>query len=131
MLKPASFMLLSIILAAPACAQQDQPSPPARLAQQGQPGTPAAPAPAGRLTGDAGRGAAMARRWCRSCHVVDGAQSAADTAPTFRSIARDPHKSPDYLRAFLARPHPPMPPLQFSRGEIEDFVAYFAELAKR
>ncbi len=83
-----------------------------------------------KTTGDAARGEADARRWCASCHLLEGQAKATDTVPAFATIAHDPHKGPDYLRAFLANPHPPMPPLQLSRSEIEDLVAYFGELAK-
>ena len=84
-----------------------------------------------KITGDPARGEADARRWCASCHLLEGQNKASDTVPAFATIAHDPHKGPEYLRAFLASPHPPMPPLQLSRAEIEDLVAYFSELAKR
>ncbi len=84
-----------------------------------------------RIAGDPARGEAMANRWCTSCHLVGGGKSGQDTAPPFAAIAHDPQRGPDYWRGFLAKPHPPMPPIQFSRQEIEDFVAYFGELAKR
>lgn len=84
-----------------------------------------------KTTGDPARGEANARRWCASCHLLEGQTKASDTVPAFATIAHDPRKGPEYLRAFLANPHPPMPPLQLSRLEIEDLVAYFGVLAKR
>ena len=104
-------LLLSVILAAPAFADD----------------TTKNPAP----TGDALRGEAMAKHWCGSCHVVGGAGTGSDAAPTFATVAHDPARGPDYIRAFLTRPHKPMPPFSFSRQEIEDFVAYFADLKAR
>ncbi len=74
------------------------------------------------------RGEALAHLWCTGCHAVKGAPVAADTGPTFMSIARDPNMGPDFLRGFLSKPHAPMPPLELTGGEIEDFVAYFRHL---
>jgi mono/diheme cytochrome c family protein len=88
-------------------------------------------AQAGKTPGDAAKGEAMARRWCAACHLLEGQGRASDAAPAFATIARDPRKTDDYLRTFLARPHAPMPPLQLSRGEIEDIVAYFDALRGR
>lgn len=84
-----------------------------------------------KTTSDPVRGEADAQRWCASGHLLEGQTKASDTVPAFATIAHDPRKGPEYLRAFLANPHPPMPPLQLSRSEIEDLVAYFSELAKR
>ena len=52
----------------------------------------------------------------------------ADTAPPFAAIANDPKRSPDALRAWLARPHPPMPNMNLTRTEISDIVAYLLSL---
>lgn len=73
--------------------------------------------------GDPAQGRAAAQRWCSSCHAV-GAAGGGDTAPPFAAIARI--RSDEYLRGFLTRPHPPMPPLELSRQDIDDIVAYFA-----
>ncbi|HLY56481.1 MAG TPA: hypothetical protein VKS60_13045 [Stellaceae bacterium] len=75
------------------------------------------------------RGEDLARRWCAGCHVIDGARGGTDAAPTFRSIARDPRKDPDYLRGFLANPHPPMAPVPLAGREIEDLIAYLRQLS--
>jgi len=86
---------------------------------------PAAPARAAeRDRGDASIGEALARRWCNECHLVAGARTATDAAPTFRSIAQDPSKDTAHLRAFLAKPHAPMPPIPLSGTEVEDLIAY-------
>jgi len=79
---------------------------------------------------DADAGRRLARQWCVECHVVEPTQeSASDAAPPFESIALDPSKTPEGLRTWLADPHPPMPNLQLSTGEIEDILAYIQSLA--
>lgn len=79
---------------------------------------------------DADAGLRLARQWCVECHVVEPTQeSASDAAPPFESIALDPNKTPEGLRTWLADPHPPMPNLQLSTGEIEDILAYIQSLA--
>ena len=70
----------------------------------------------------------IARRWCARCHAVAGEKSASDMAPPFQVIARTRASDPDRLRGFLSRPHWPMPPLQLSRQEIENIVAYLQSL---
>ena len=81
--------------------------------------------------GDPTRGEALARRWCAACHLLEGQGKAADSIPTFKSIAHNPKKGPSYLRTFLSSPHPPMPPLQLGHDEIENLIAYFETLKKR
>ena len=78
--------------------------------------------------GDPRIGEALAKRWCNECHLVGGAGRATDAAPAFESIARDPAKSTDHLRAFLAKPHAPMPPIPLSGTEVEDLIAYIRSL---
>ena len=87
--------------------------------------------PQGKVRGNPMRGEALAKLWCTGCHAVRDAPTAGDLGPTFETIAHDPGKGPDYLRGFLARPHAPMPPIQFSGDEIEDLVAYFHELGQQ
>jgi mono/diheme cytochrome c family protein len=109
----ALLLLGTLLLASPALAQPAQPNAP------------------GKVRGNPMRGEALARLWCTGCHAVEAAPVAGDLGPTFGSIAHDPSKGPDYLRGFLARPHAPMPPIQFSGDEIEDLVAYFHQLARQ
>ncbi|HUC60570.1 MAG TPA: cytochrome c [Alphaproteobacteria bacterium] len=85
----------------------------------------------GAEVGDAARGAALAERWCASCHAMPGQSQASDTAPSIDALAHDPKTTPDFLRGFLAQPHKPMPPLSLSRAQIEDLVAYFGTRAGR
>ncbi len=81
--------------------------------------------------GEAAKGLALAQRWCSDCHLLKGEKQAVQGIPTFRELARDPDKTPDYLRAFLARPHEPMPPLELDRRQIEDILAYIETLKAR
>jgi len=103
-------LFAAIVLATTASAQQPPPQPSARFG-----GNPA-------------QGEAIAMRWCASCHTLPGGKSASDVAPSFRAIARDPRKDSDHLRGFLSHPHWPMPPLQLSRNEIENIIAYLQAL---
>jgi len=77
---------------------------------------------------DPTNGAALAKQWCASCHVLPGTpnQRAVQGPPSFRDIAID--KPPDQLRLFLMRPHGSMPPLSLSRAEIDDLIAYIETL---
>lgn len=81
---------------------------------------------------DANQGAALAKEWCSSCHVVGAGQAGTgtDAAPSFVRIAKDPKKGPDFVRGMLANPHPPMPPLEISQAAIEDIVTYFRVLQR-
>ena len=90
-------------------------------------GQPAGGAPS---RGDRRIGEALAKRWCNECHLVGGARKATDAAPAFESIARDPANSTDHLRAFLSRPHAPMPPIPLSGTEVEDLIAYIRSLGR-
>lgn len=83
-----------------------------------------------RFAGDPAAGHELALRWCVGCHTLLGRSAGSDVAPSFRSIAHNPAKDPDHLRGFLSHPHWPMPPLQLSRTEIENVVAYLQELGR-
>jgi mono/diheme cytochrome c family protein len=82
------------------------------------------------LRGDARIGEALAKRWCNECHLVGGARKATDAAPTFESIGHDPARSAAHLRAFLSKPHAPMPPIPLSGTEVEDLIAYIRSLGR-
>jgi len=85
-------------------------------------------APSALAAGDPDAGAATAMRWCTSCHVVrqlDGGP-VVEGPPTFQWMARE--RTPDALRTFLAHPHDPMPPLELSRADIENLIAYLETL---
>lgn len=79
---------------------------------------------------DAKHGAVIAKRWCAACHVVaSDQQSASADVPPFADIAR--RRDPRDLAVFLADPHPKMPDMNLSRGEIDDIVAYIRSLDPR
>lgn len=78
--------------------------------------------------GDARNGVMLARNWCTGCHLVEPGGRGGDAVPSFMAIANDPKRSPSALRAWLTRPHPPMPNMNLSRAEIEDIVAYLESL---
>jgi mono/diheme cytochrome c family protein len=84
---------------------------------------------AASAAGDAAAGKALAERWCASCHLVSPDQASATTeAPPFATIAKRPPEQIEALEAFLAAPHPPMPPVSLTRQEISDVLAYIASL---
>jgi mono/diheme cytochrome c family protein len=81
--------------------------------------------------GDARHGATIAQRWCAECHVVSSEQASAfSDAPSFGDIARR-HPDRKVIANFLANPHPPMPDMHLSRGEIDDIVTYIRSLDPR
>ncbi|MDP6388372.1 MAG: cytochrome c [Alphaproteobacteria bacterium] len=82
---------------------------------------------AAATAGDAKRGLMLAKQWCTECHDISG-HTTSDQAPGWRSIANDPERDLDKLHAFLQKPRQPMPPLQLSKIEIEDLVAYIKTL---
>lgn len=74
--------------------------------------------------GDADAGADVALRWCTACHLIRPLASGPvlQGPPTFQTMARE--RSPAMLRTFLASPHAPMPPIELSRTDIENLLAY-------
>ncbi len=86
----------------------------------------AAALPAGAQ--DAVRGRQLAEQWCSSCHAVE--RRGSDSVPSLQQIATLPGRDANYLRTFLTNPHPPMPPLQIARTDIDDLVAYIASLGR-
>jgi mono/diheme cytochrome c family protein len=79
--------------------------------------------------GDAASGRDTAERWCAECHMVSPDQPQALTdVPSFMAIARAVEDDFGVLEGFLIDPHPPMPDMSLTRGEIRDLIAYFATL---
>jgi mono/diheme cytochrome c family protein len=76
------------------------------------------------------RGHEAAMQWCGSCHIVSGQVRANDMVPSFDTIANQPNYTDDRLRGIISNPHPPMPPLQITRSDIESFVLYFRTLRR-
>jgi len=76
------------------------------------------------------RGQAIAEIWCSSCHLVTDSEQGTVLVdvPTFKNIARRLPNDTNFLIAFLANPHPPMPDLNLSRQDISDLLAYVATL---
>jgi mono/diheme cytochrome c family protein len=85
-------------------------------------------ATAALAAGDPQSGAALAQRWCASCHAGATAGSASDTAPPLREIAKKRDRTPEWWRTWLSDPHPPMPNPGLSRQQIEDVIAYLQRL---
>lgn len=79
--------------------------------------------------GDAASGHALARQWCTGCHLVDDSREGQDVAPPFAGIARREAGNPEWVRAWLAAPHPSMPNLNLAPQQVEDIVAYLQSLA--
>lgn len=76
---------------------------------------------------DPNNGAALAKRWCSSCHLVSRDQTKAiEGVPTFAELARRPELAGGRLVTFLLGPHEPMPPIGLSREEARDLAAYIA-----
>jgi mono/diheme cytochrome c family protein len=82
--------------------------------------SPGQPPLAGSLAARAVNGAQIAAAWCDSCHMVRQSRGS-DIAAPFAVIAT--RRSPDDIRAFLARPHGGMPPISLSNGQIDDILA--------
>jgi mono/diheme cytochrome c family protein len=78
---------------------------------------------------DAVRGRQLAEQWCSNCHAVE--RRGSDTVPTLQQIANRPNRDAAQIRAFLANPHPPMPPFQLGRVDIDDLTAYIVSLRQR
>ncbi|MDH3595147.1 MAG: cytochrome c [Rhodospirillales bacterium] len=85
------------------------------------------PGPVVTVVLDAQTGRQLAERWCSGCHVVE-ADSCVDQTPSFETIARDPSKTSERLRAWLMTPHSTMPDLTLSRSEVEAIIAYLKSL---
>ena len=83
------------------------------------------------LAADPDQGATLAKRWCATCHVVDGDQKQASAdVPPFAVIAQKPDFTAEKIAAFLLEPHPKMPNFPLSRSEAADIAAYIGTLRK-
>jgi len=80
---------------------------------------------------DADHGADLARRWCASCHLVEGTQKQASAdVPSFAQIAQKADFTPEKVAFFLLDPHPKMPSFPLNRLEAADIAAYIASLRR-
>jgi mono/diheme cytochrome c family protein len=87
-------------------------------------GTPAAAA-------DPTHGGDLAKRWCATCHLVEGQQKQASAdVPSFAMIAARTDFSPEKVAYFLLDPHPKMPSFPLTRTEASDLAAYIGSLRK-
>lgn len=84
----------------------------------------------GRAAGaDAAAGAAIAARWCASCHAVTAGQEPVVVGvPSFADLAARADDAT--LSRFLFDPHPTMKGLDLSRTEIAAVVAYIRDQAR-
>ncbi|MGJ4888068.1 c-type cytochrome [Bradyrhizobium sp. HKCCYLR20261] len=80
---------------------------------------------------DADHGADLARRWCASCHLIEGTQKQASAdVPSFAQIAQKADFTPEKVAFFLLDPHPKMPSFPLNRLEAADIAAYIGTLRK-
>ncbi|HEV7371354.1 cytochrome c [Arenibaculum sp.] len=79
--------------------------------------------------GEPEAGRRIAETWCVHCHAIDPQAAVTDMAPAFEMLAQE--RTASQLAAFLTDPHGGMPPLELSRREIEDLVAYIRSLDAR
>jgi mono/diheme cytochrome c family protein len=83
------------------------------------------------VAADAVHGGDLAKRWCASCHLVEGGQKQASAdVPSFAMIAAKTDFSPEKVAYFLLDPHPKMPSFPLSRAEASDIAAYISSLRK-
>jgi mono/diheme cytochrome c family protein len=100
-----------------------------RLARAAIAGLALITSPTRALAADAANGEIIAKRWCAACHLVSPGQPRANSdVPSFAAIAHE--KSKRQISAFLTDPHPKMPDMNLSRGEIADIAAYIARLGR-
>ena len=94
------------------------------LATLGLSGSPA-------VAADVAHGGDLAKRWCASCHLVEGQQKQANAdLPSFAMIAASPDFSPEKVAYFLLDPHPKMPSFSLTRSEASDIAAYINSLRR-
>lgn len=81
-------------------------------------------------TVDASSGLELARKLCKSCHLIGEAASSPVQAdiPSFEQIANAPNQNTESLTRWLIAPHAPMPNLQLTRKEIRDLAGYILSL---
>jgi mono/diheme cytochrome c family protein len=79
--------------------------------------------------GNAEVGHLLSQRWCSACHLVPGASTASDVAPSFITVAKTHKNDPSWVRAWLMTPHPPMQGINLTRQQIDDVTAYLQSLS--
>ena len=83
-----------------------------------------------QAAGNPEAGHQLAQLWCSSCHAVEPQPERApvDGVPSFRAVAGAKDYAPGRVRSFLNNPHPPMPNLSLTSGQIDDITAYLDRL---
>ena len=78
-------------------------------------------------------GLSLAQLKCATCHTIGRGRLDGDRGPPLPAIVNRLNLTPDDLRAWLAKAHPPMPnfSLILSRRQIDDIVAYLDTLRVR
>ena len=114
-------LICAAALALSACATA--PSPP------GLPGLPGLP-PTAKLDAAQQRGRDFAVRRCSGCHTVGLDDGGAGDGPTFRKLARryNPISLERRFAAVSQHGFDRMPPVEFTRSEAEDLIAYVNSL---
>jgi mono/diheme cytochrome c family protein len=81
-------------------------------------------------SGNAVKGAAIARQICAECHAVERGQHRPSDAeaPAFEAIAKTPGMTSIALTAALRTSHHRMPNIILSSDELSDVVAYLLSL---
>ncbi len=85
-------------------------------------------ASAALAAGDPDAGRALAKQWCSSCHRTEPGGVSSDIPPSFAALAARNKKDPNWIRAWLANPHPPMKGIDLSGRQIDDIIAYLQSL---
>ena len=82
------------------------------------------------MSGDVGKGLALAERLCVTCHVVkrDATGPMIAGVPSFPTIANRPDQTADRLTGRIMAPHPPMPTIALTAAEIRDLATYILSL---
>lgn len=92
----------------------------------------AAALPSGAYAADTATGQRLAASLCTNCHIVEpgGSRSREITAdvPSFMAIAAKAGQTTDKIQAYMLNPHPPMPEVQLTNGQLTDMAAYIMSL---
>ena len=78
------------------------------------------------------RGHELAARLCTNCHIIDRETSGTMRAdvPSFPVIANRAGATAEHLAGRIIVPHPAMPGVPLTTGEIRDVVAYILTLKR-
>jgi cytochrome c len=81
---------------------------------------------------DIAGGLSTARTLCVNCHIVEPGVTSRDpmTAgiPSFEAIARKSGQTEAALKAFMLKPHAPMPQVQLTTYELDNLARYILSL---